>query len=690
MERFRTEYRIPPSPAWYTLRCTLPSFRFDELLAELVEQLPRYRVDEVLVMVDTEELCHGHATPATAGRAAAGLIRLRDALAAIGIAYSLNPWVTRGHEARCRGALPGMQTVVHADGSRDTHVACPLCPVWLENLANTWRVYAGTKPRVLWIEDDIRDFGAHECFCPLHMERFSKIVGQSVSREDVCDALFQPGEPHPWRSLYLAMRHESTRNVLQRIASAVAAASPETSLGLMSSGPRNHCREGRDWLECAASLGATPDRPMLSRPTMGNYWEWSPPRGLYFSQDSIKITRHVLPANTVDQTELENVPFSRYAKSVAFTFAQLAISFAYGARGTTLNIFDHLGTPMEAEPHYGKMLGERKMFFNALAQRAQSDGVFRGVQLLYRKDCAQTMHLDPGEGSNALAGEGYQGMEAFEAAGIPTTYDDSEVVFLCGQQPHMLTDTEIRKLLTGGLFVDGPAAAILCERGFAADLGLVSATPAKPLESYGILSGEALVHPDFGGAPWQHMTAHLPQASYTASLSRLDPLAASQEISHFFDADLQRVLPAMTAIENPHGGRVIVHAWDYASAIGPLGVSFHCPIRQRQLQAAVRWLFRGQPPLLASCDGAWPLAFRKDSRDGTLIGLFNLSLDPWPGAEFELYFSQPVEAAMVLDSDGSWKQTPYLVSSDQKLVINRSISLEQPLFLWLASHNGMK
>src|SRR6478736_10032899 len=173
------------SRAWYTLRRTLPPFRFDELLAEMVEQLPRYQVDEVLVIVDTEELCHGHATPVTAGQAAEKLVRLRDALAGAGILYSLNPWVTRGHEARTRGALPGMQTVVHADGSSDSHIACPLCPVWRENLAETWRVYAGTKPRVLWIEDDIRDWGAHECFCPLHLARFSKIAGTRVTRDEI-------------------------------------------------------------------------------------------------------------------------------------------------------------------------------------------------------------------------------------------------------------------------------------------------------------------------------------------------------------------------------------------------------------------------------------------------------------------------------------------------------------------------
>lgn len=663
------------SPAWYALRRTLPPFRFDELLAEMVEYLPRYGVDEVMVMIDDEEIFHGHPTPAVAAETAKHLILVRDALAKTGVAYSLNPWVTRGHANRARGALPGMQTVVQSNGHRASSIACPLCPVWRENMQQVWANYAATRPRVLWIEDDIRDFGdEHECFCSLHLERFGKIVAQSVTREEILAAIYQSGEPHPWRKLWLEMREEVMLEVMRLIAEATAG----TSLGLMSSGPRNHCREARDWKQVAGILGDD----LHSRPTMGNYWEWGPPRGLYFSQDSIKITRHVLPPETVDMTELESLPFSRYSKSVAFTFAQLALSFAYGARGTTLNIFDHLGTLMEAEPHFGKLLRDKKAFLNALAKRARQPGILRGVQLLHRNAAALSMHLATGSGSAALSGEGYQGMEAFEAAGIPTTYDDSEVVFLCGQQPRALGDNEIQRLLAMGLFVDGTAAAILCERGFAAELGLVVATEPAPLETHGIISGEALSHPDFGGAPGLHTSAHLPQADYMASLARLQPVADCAAVSHFFNPDGQPLFPAMTAFENKRGGRVVVHAWDYASAIGPPGVSFHSPIRQRQLHGVVRWLFRGRAPLLVNGDGVWPLVMRKDTQDGTLITLFNLSLDPWPGAEFELHFPQMPEPPVMLTPDGSWQA---VTASFQhgKLTVNQPITLDSPLILWI-------
>lgn len=686
------------SHAWYALRRPLPPWRFEELLAEMVEHLTRYRVDEVIVMLDTEEFFHNHPTPETARAWSKNLIRARDTLADLGIDYSLNPWMTRGHEDRGRSAavvLPGIQTVVHADGSQATCVACNLSPVWRENLGRVWSIYAATGPRVLWIDDDIRDFGAHECFCPLHLEEFSRRIGKRVTREELVAALLKPGKPHCWRAQWLKLRSEASLEVLRLITNTTHAVSPQTRMGLMSSGPRNHCREGREWIAVAEALGGMTGRPIYSRPTMSNYWEWGPPRGLYFSQDSIKLTRHCLPPETVDYTELESAPFSRYSKSVAFTFAQLAVSFAFGARGATLDIFDFIGTPMQIEPHYGKMLGNRKQFLNALAKTAQSPGLLRGVRMIFKEKSGLTRWLDSGDNSDtALAHEGYPALEAFEAAGIPTTYDNSDVTFLCGQQPRQLDDAEIRLLLEQGLFLDATAAKILCERGFADDIGLDKIALPKPLETLGAYSVEDFSSVSFGGEPHLYMTAQMPRVSYTAKFSVLQPDHRASVLGHLHDIEAQPVHPAMTAFENSSGGRIIVHAWDYASIMDGFGVSFHNPVRRRQLQAAVRWLFRGRAPLLVNGEGAWPLAFRKDWSDKTLVGLFNLSLDVWPDSEIEMASSTPPVSIERLDTAGFWRKAHARVSRPHRQVIklmsSEAIGFESPLFLRLTWKTNAK
>ena len=214
----------------------------------------------------------------------------------------------------------------------------------------------------------------------------------------------------------------------------------------------------------SSAVGST--MPLLSRPPMGNYAE-SELRGFYYSHDSIKLTRHCMPPGTTEQTEVENAPFTAYSKSTAFTFLEMAISFAYSAHGVTLNLFDHCGTPMQADPSMGQMLGDRKAFLTGLAKVSQLEGKFRGVRLLHHDDASRAKQLESPPQYASLYEEGQEMMQALEAMGIPTTYDESNVTAACGQVLRAFGDREIRELLCGSLLLDAPAACVLAERGFA-------------------------------------------------------------------------------------------------------------------------------------------------------------------------------------------------------------------------------
>ena len=87
------------------------------------------------------------------------LRRIKEALASIGVAYSLNPWVTHGHTDRARNAqsaLPGVTQIVGHDGAISRGCACSLDPIWRQWIEESWSLYASTEPRVMWVEDDIR------------------------------------------------------------------------------------------------------------------------------------------------------------------------------------------------------------------------------------------------------------------------------------------------------------------------------------------------------------------------------------------------------------------------------------------------------------------------------------------------------------------------------------------------------
>ena len=684
MAKHRTNSR-----AWYALRRTLPTWSFEENLTELCEQLPRYRVDEIIVKVDTEEFSHGQPPIAWIRMYQEKLFAIKSAMERIGVVYSVNPWITVGHGDRGRDSvreLPGLQCVVGHDGTECRSCACPLSDVWRRNTAEVWGIYAETHPAVVWVEDDIRSFNhspvEYGCFCPEHLRRFSRRVGRTVTRKELVAALVQAGPPHIWREVYLDLLGETMIDTASFLAKAVHRASPDTSMGLMSSGPRHHCIEGRKWNEFTAALAD--GKTLYSRPPLGNYSE-SSLRGLYYSQDSIKITRHCMPPDAIEQTEIENFTFTQYSKSVTFTSLQMAVSFGLGCPGVTMNLYDHAGTPMEAVPEYGRILAEKKDYLNALVERTGQPGVFRGVRVLHHDRASYVRELAGGAGPLDLVEDGAVTVQMLESLGIPTTYDESPVVAVSGQQLAAFSDDAVESMLRGGLLLDAKAATGLFARGFGDLLGVESIAPPRPLFELGPYGAEEYYDPEFGGSDKTFMTLTLSGAAGGARVSVIEPADGAIVISRVVDPDSRRHFPALTAFENRNGGRVIIQCFDLPSAYG---IAFTNHFRARQLQHAVRWLFDGPPPLLVR-GGVYPLAFRRDCGNGTLLGLVNLTLDVWPSVEFVVpaQDSRFADAMRIerLTAAGAWEESEMVsVTHEGKSVVIRyreAVPFDQPVYL---------
>lgn len=674
------------SHAWYALRRTLPPWNFEKLFNELLEYLPGYKVDELILKVDTEEFFHGQPDYDWVKAYQPQMFRLKKELDKLGIVYSVNPWITVGHCDRGRNdleRLPGLVTYVGHDGVECTSCACPLSSVWRENTSKVWTLYAETKPHIIWVEDDIRTFNHSPvefgCFCDLHINKFSERIGRNVSREDLVSAILQPGTPHPWRSEYLDMQKDLMIDTVSFLAKTVHKVSPSTSLGLMSSGARSHCIEGRDWKNFSNALAD--GTPLYSRPPMGNYSE-SSLRGFYYSHDSIKLTRHCLP-DAIDQTEVENVPFTRYANSVVFTYIEMAVSFAYGCKGVTMNLFDHCGTVMEIEPALGKMLAEKKTFLNSIAQVMQQSGVFKGVQLIHKDRNSHSRQLKSDDNYSALAENGYHIMEMFESLGIPTTYDSSDVIAVQGQTLRGCSDSEIKEILSRGLLIDADAATVLLELGYGKYIGLETASETKCIYDFGPFAAEEFFEPSFGGEDKKFLSLRLYGDSGLAHFSVMKINEKAKVLSAIVDADTVRHHPALYVFENELGGRVAVYACKLDTAYG---CAFRHPFRKEQLENTVRWLSFDKFPLITKGEGVYPLSFRKDFKDFSVIGMFNFSLDPWEYAEFELHRETKPDIIEFLDMDGNWKKSEALTvknigENKYLLRYNNQVSFTQPFIM---------
>jgi hypothetical protein len=278
-------------------------------------------------------------------------------------------------------------------------------------------------------------------------------------------------------------------------------------------------------------------------------------------------------------------------------------------------------------------------------------------------------------------------MLMLEALGIPTTYSPEKVSTTVGQQLLAFSDDEIRKLLSHGhgLLLDAVAARVIFERGFGELIGLEAIGESRNIDTQpnGPYSAEEFFNPDFGGAARRYLTATIPDLGSRPSISLMTPAARATIVSQFVDPDARRSSIASYAFENASGGRAFVIAYDLATAFGG---SFNHPFRADLMRGAINWLAHDQPAVHVQGDGVYPLAFRKDLADESIVGMFNLTLDEWPGATFTLGDNRTVAGVKVLEKDGQWhsnRQISVSTAGDGRITIrcDKPIPYLHPLIL---------
>jgi hypothetical protein len=672
--------------AWYALRRTLVPWHFDEALSDLLAYCRKVPIDEIILKCDTEEFSHGQPSIEWLAKYQPRLIEARDALAEMGIVYSLNPWVTQGHNDRgrdIRPIYPDMRLMVGHRGEEAHAQVCPLCPAWRKYVESLWTLYAETNPHVIWIEDDIRTFNhdpiTYGCFCKEHLRRFGERVGEFPTREDLVDAIFAAGNPHPWRREWLLLQREVMEETVGLFERVVHAVSPDSRMGLMSSGPENHVLCGRDWPAFARTLAG--DTPLYSRAPLGNYNEVSL-RGLYLTAREVRATRSCLPDDTVEQTEVENWWFSQYSKSVTFTALQISACLILGGDGLTMNLYDHIGTPLSDDTTMGPMLKEQKPFFSGISERCRGKAPCGGVRILHNDHSAIEKRLSEGvKDCYELTEDSFYWDEFLAPLGFATTWDESPVIAASGQVLRAFSDQELIEFLSRGMLLDLTSLEVLHERGFAALTG-VEIEKVMPRNSWPSLAAEDWHEPAFGGAERNYLTMSYPKLDGNCDLAMLKLLPGAIEVSGLVNADNLKIAPGITAFENKQGGRIVILPTRLETDPG----SLLNPKRKKQFSHLLNWLFHGEVPLEVIChNGAYPLPVRRNGDGHTVLSALNLSLDAWSMVSFR-FASGGKKIAKVehLDQNGKWKDIECLVERDGdmfNLTYNQPVACATPLLL---------
>ena len=632
----------------YMLRKTLIPWRVDETIAEVLAYCKANCVDEVIWMIDVETFYTGFTTLDTIRESLPGLTDAKRQFDSVGIITSINPWITLNHGdygRNSRAAFPDMQWMVDYSGIEAKACACPLSPVWQKHIVDAYSLYAQVQPDILWVEDDFRHFNHTPvewgCFCPVHMEAFSKIAGEKTSREGLVDRLLQPGKPHSRRAQWLDFLGQNMVDVAVKLQKAVSAVSPDTQLGLMSSGPEYHSLEGRKWKPLLAALSG--GRAPMLRPNTPPYRETTT-RDAYDCLAVLRRTLACVPRDTIACSEVENYTFTQFVKSIRLTQTQILLNAILGHTNNTLNLYDHCGSPLPPGEPYGLMLRETKEQWSGLFQYCQPGGRVKGVQLLFSTEIAKNIHTRGGENYLELCANCCGWSEALEALGHSVTYEPGGVTAVTGQMIRGLNEKDLEQILSKGVLLDASAAKTLHEDGFGDLIGVDLSDTLSTINDP--VSAE-----EFGVGLF--ITARL--ALHSDRFTRMKPHTGAEVINNLVDGNRQVLMPAWVRYQNTLGGRVAIYAGELEEGTLPGFLSWY---RKTQLKEVIRWLNNGHLDCFVS-GGAYSLPLRTDYENHSTVAVLNSSLDPWPEITLECFTSgRAVREVLMYDGQGAWRPAP--------------------------------
>ncbi|HRU07602.1 MAG TPA: hypothetical protein P5137_17710, partial [Candidatus Brocadiia bacterium] len=421
--------------------------------------------------------------------------------------------------------------------------------------------------------------------------------------------------------LWMETWREMQLEVAAGLSAAVAANAPGGSkLGLMSSSPATHSIEGRDWQKLFAALSV--NGQVAHRPHYAGYSE-SVGRGHFYCIAMLDAQRAFRPAGCEVAPELENFPFTRWTKSDAQTWTQMAVALLFGSDAILLDIFPFSANPADREPEIGEMLDRSRPGLEWIAARFTPDLATSGVGLPWKQDAQAHVRTRAAGDLKALDADFLAAGAWLLSYGVPTACRRQPVNAVFGSLAWAFSDGEWREMLAGGVMLDGVSADVLCQRGFGDLIGVdMTAWLERERSTYAI---ERVAAKECG-APLGHCF----NMNLLPRVAALEPRPDAVEWTTLITPEEKRIGAATVVFANKLGGRVFVHA---APNPAQLPMDYH---RQRIVQSAVRFAAGKAPlPLVTGGPHLMPMHFAGESREYFVV--YNGGVDPaapaieWPG-----------------------------------------------------------
>ena len=338
------------------------------------------------------------------------------------------------------------------------------------------------------------------------------------------------------------------------------------------------------------------------------------------------------PAITTDiQYELENWTYSTLEKSVQTELNESLLSLMAGCTGIAYNA--NYANEWEEKIRMLKAIGQQKPLWEKVNELKGSMPLL-GV---WPVDHPNLMAIQK-VGKEGWFQEDYNIQNPNELAemGVPFCFDPKHNVaaLLSGELVDGFSDEELKKLLSGGVYMDTEALQIIWQRGMG-ELTGVKLNPAL-IQGVEVLTNHSINGKEAGDGR---------RPVWVVSGQTLAPQSEKvQELSKLVTLKGEDKGVCLTAYENELGGRVAVAGYYPLKDFGRHG-------KRNQMLNLMTWLSKDRIPVrINSFARILPMIRMSEDRDRFLASFFNTSLDNLQNVNIEV--QSKAKKILLLTSDG--------------------------------------
>lgn len=505
---------------------------------------------------------------------------------------------------------PGFTPILRTDGTPHPFANCPTDEAFSKTLAKDMAAFAAVaRPAFIFVEDDFSISAANGCFCERHLAEFARRQGKRYEREELL-SVFAKDTPEALalNRAWQALKKDTLVHLAEEIRAEMDKVCPEIPIGLMQSGAQD--RDG-DFTEAVARALAGKSHTPFVRLYGTFYCGFETKKIPVVLYHSLYYTQH-LPEDILRYHESDTYPHNRFFTSGKQISALRGAAYSYGMVGSIYFAQQYFDRPFE-EDAYGKAFVEKRAQLKTLAEYAAKCRPV-GVELPF----------DPFY--NGIDGPSDPFFtECLGRFGIPFSTTEARVAFLDARQAKYADHEALMRYLSGGLFLDGEGARLLCERGYGKYLGVTvgeDVLQSRPSLVYDLGTREvikdAYATPGEGKEMWcAH--AFCPRGNGKwMEITVTDP--KTETVTEGINFRGEVLFPTVTYFENELGGRVCVMSLTVKD--NPSQALYNH--RRQILLQRIICKMSNEYPMVTNAPDIYTIALSPREEDTELLGMLTL------------------------------------------------------------------